>query len=207
MEMPKRYLHVPFHDKDAAKRLGAHWDDAAKLCYVPEHVDLKLFTRWQPEENGPNMRADYYFIAATTRICWHCQKISKIHGFILAPGLKHLHIADDPQDDEWETYHAPSLISYVTDLTTSVSARMAEQSKHYRITYSDTTQSFYWMNRCEHCGSNFDDYTTFCELGQGFGPLTPEEAALIKLTQIDEPFAAHVGTHSIGIELFECMQR
>lgn len=204
--MPKRYLHVPFHDKDEAKRLGAHWDETAKLWYVPQRVDEKLFTRWKPAENGPNMRADYYFIAATTRACWHCRKITKIHGFILPSGLKHLYIAEDPKEDEWEIYDAPSLLSYITDLSATVSARMAEQNQHYRMTYCDNAQLFYWMNHCEHCQSRLDDSTTFCELGQGFVPSTPEAAALIKLIPINESFAAHVGTHSIGIELFKYMQ-
>ena len=39
-------LICPFADKDAAKALGAKWDQAGKVWYVPPGVDLAPFQRW-----------------------------------------------------------------------------------------------------------------------------------------------------------------
>ena len=40
------YLNVPFADKDQAKALGARFDGAKKLWYVPKGADLSKFERW-----------------------------------------------------------------------------------------------------------------------------------------------------------------
>ncbi|WP_395792457.1 exodeoxyribonuclease VII large subunit [Aquimonas sp.] len=39
-------LSVPFSQKDQAKALGAQWDGAKKVWYVPEGVDLAPFATW-----------------------------------------------------------------------------------------------------------------------------------------------------------------
>ena len=46
--MPSVYLKVPFPQKDAAKSLGARWDDSEKSWYVPEGRDLAPFATWLP---------------------------------------------------------------------------------------------------------------------------------------------------------------
>ncbi len=46
MEKTRFYLTVPFAQKDEAKGLGAKWDPARKLWYVPEGVDTGTFKRW-----------------------------------------------------------------------------------------------------------------------------------------------------------------
>ena len=155
----------------------------------------------------PGIRSDYYYIAAASRICWRCEKDSGVHGFILPAGFESLSVADEPQDDEWTRIDAPSLICYIDYLLPSAASQMMTHSSHYRLTYSNTTESLYWMNLCEHCDSKLGDHETFCELGQGFEPVSAQQAARIRLTQIDEPFAASVGTYSIGVEFFSHMLR
>ncbi|MBC7617921.1 MAG: exodeoxyribonuclease VII large subunit [Candidatus Saccharibacteria bacterium] len=46
--MPNTYLTVGFHEKDAAKALGARWDGAQRQWYVPEGRELAPFTQWLP---------------------------------------------------------------------------------------------------------------------------------------------------------------
>jgi hypothetical protein len=46
MQKARCYLAVPFAQKDEAKGLGARWDPARKLWYVPEGVDTAPFQRW-----------------------------------------------------------------------------------------------------------------------------------------------------------------
>jgi putative DNA primase/helicase len=45
------HLAVPYREKDAAKKLGAKWDKAAKSWYAPEGVDVQQsgLARWLPE--------------------------------------------------------------------------------------------------------------------------------------------------------------
>lgn len=45
-------LAVPFSQKDEAKALGAKWDSAQKIWYVPEGTDLAPFEAWLPKGAG-----------------------------------------------------------------------------------------------------------------------------------------------------------
>jgi Domain of unknown function (DUF5710) len=45
----KRFLNVPFAEKDAAKALGARWDATRKKWYVPQGVDANLLSQWLPD--------------------------------------------------------------------------------------------------------------------------------------------------------------
>lgn len=40
------YLKVPIEQKDHAKELGALWDMASSLWYVPNGLDHSLFKKW-----------------------------------------------------------------------------------------------------------------------------------------------------------------
>lgn len=48
----KIYLRVPYHEKEDAKRLGARWDGARKLWYIPEGVERAVFAQW-PDAEAP----------------------------------------------------------------------------------------------------------------------------------------------------------
>ena len=45
-------LDCPFEDKDEAKKLGAKWDQAAKVWYVQGGDDLGPFRRWLPQPDA-----------------------------------------------------------------------------------------------------------------------------------------------------------
>jgi len=42
-------LKVPYPEKDDAKVLGARWDAAKKIWYVPNAADVTPFLRWIPD--------------------------------------------------------------------------------------------------------------------------------------------------------------
>ena len=42
-------LLVPFSEKDAAKQLGAKWDVAKKVWYVPDGINPSAFRKWLPQ--------------------------------------------------------------------------------------------------------------------------------------------------------------
>lgn len=47
----RKYLNVPFKDKNEAKSLGAIWDKNAKKYFVPYYLDFTPFIKWS--ENAP----------------------------------------------------------------------------------------------------------------------------------------------------------
>jgi hypothetical protein len=114
--------------------------------------------------------------------------------------------ADDPTDDEWELAAEPTVLSYVEDFAEAVAAQLWRRASHYRVAFSQTTQSFYWMNHCEHCAAKLGDFDTFSTPGVAFTPITLDEAAAICLEEIAEPFAAWCGRYSCGLEWFAYAQ-
>jgi hypothetical protein len=200
-------LRVPYQDKDEAKGLGARWDAASRVWFVPEGLDPARFERWLPADNPPNVRAPSYFIAASTRSCWRCSATSRVHGFILPPGHETLDAFEDPVEEIWEPAEEPTLLCYLDYIAPSVVARITAMTPHYRVAYSKVTGSFYWMNLCEHCHAQLGDHETYCEPGQGFLAFTIEEARRISLAHFDEAFAASCASYSIGVTLFEKMRR
>ena len=45
----KTYLTVPYHQKDAAKRLGAKWDCERRMWYVTDVDDISAYLQWMPD--------------------------------------------------------------------------------------------------------------------------------------------------------------
>ena len=46
----RAYLNVPYKEKDIVKLLGARYDGEKKKWYVPQSIDLKLFSKWLEEK-------------------------------------------------------------------------------------------------------------------------------------------------------------
>lgn len=198
-------LIVPFAEKDEAKRLGARWDNEHRLWYVPEGVNLSAFERWLPK--SPTVRSNRYFIAQSACRCWNCREKTKVFGFILPSG----HETFEPYEDgrgEWHRHDDLTIVYYVTDLFPSVASRINSFSKRYRLDFSKTTQSSYWMNHCEYCGAKQGDFHMYCEPGGAFSPTDEHSASGIVLHEFAEPFGCCAGTVYSDMDFFfECMQK
>jgi uncharacterized protein DUF5710 len=194
--MPRIDLRVPMSDKDAANRLGARWDPQHKTWYVPDGVDAGPLQKWIAVPQSPNIRADHWFLATTTRECWCCHISSTVFGIALPEGHEALIVEDDPDHDYWQPGELPTILSYVTDVAEPVASRLQRLAPRYRIDYSQTIHSFYWMNHCEHCGAKLGDFETFEEPGVAFGA----RGEKIRLLQMLEPISATCGSYSEGLE-------
>jgi hypothetical protein len=132
---------------------------------------------------------------------------TRVHGFILPAGHETLYVEDDPKDDYWEVSGEVCLLSYIDWLDGPVLAAMQVATQRYRVEYSHTTDSFYFMNACEHCDAQLGDHYTFNEYGTGFEPASPLQAAEIHLRSVREPFSARAGVICTGVEYFDAMTR
>jgi Domain of unknown function (DUF5710) len=100
--MPRIDLQVPIIEKDAAKHLGARWDSQNKTWYVPDGIDATPLQKWIAVPQSPNIRAEHWFLATTTRQCWRCHASSRVFGIALPEGHEALIVEDDPDDDYWQ---------------------------------------------------------------------------------------------------------
>jgi hypothetical protein len=169
---------------------------------------MKLQQRANRLDEHANVRASGYLIAQTGQTCSRCGSRCRLYGIALPAGHETRYVDDEaPHGDTWEVAGEPSLLSFVSYLPPHVVARMRLHTPHYRPRFSPELDCAYWMNGCEHCGARLDDHDAFDEPGLGFLALSPQEAARISLTKVDEPIAAACGSYSIGIEFFEFMRR
>ncbi|MCC4631527.1 DUF5710 domain-containing protein [Xanthomonas citri] len=202
--MSRTDLQVPFQEKDEVKRLGARWDGINKVWYVPDGVDTAPFQRWLPEIN---IRASSYFIAEASRRCWKCEQPTRVYGFLLPAGheVAEYPYEGDPDEDsddevqawlenpesrQWVLMEVPAFIHYVGYISPAIAARIQAIAPRFRVDFSQTTQSSYWMNHCDHCGMKQGDFEMYYEPHGAFCPLSEAEAAQIALHDVDEAFEA-----------------
>jgi hypothetical protein len=50
--MDKRYLHVPYKERNQVKKLGGRWDSVQKKWWVPMSVPLETLKKWKPENKS-----------------------------------------------------------------------------------------------------------------------------------------------------------
>jgi len=199
-------LKVPFAEKDDAKRLGARWDTDRKVWYVPDGVNSVVFGRWIQQEPDITVRSSTYFIAQTAKLCWKCGERTVVYGFVLPAGHQTLEPDEDDERDAWYRYDEPTIVHYVTDLLPAVEARIRAFSRYYRVDFSKTTQSSYWMNHCEQCGMKQGDFEMYCEPQGAFFPIDMYAASQIVLYEFAEPFGCN-GSTAYGDHFFEYMRR
>jgi len=202
--MPPTDLHVPFHEKDEAKKLGALWDPARKVWFLPDGKETGPFKKWLPQQSDINLRASTFFLAESMRACWHCTKDTRVFSFLLPRG--HSELQDDEESAQWEVQRSEAVVYYVTRIPASVQAKIRAITPHYRHDFSKTTQSWYWMNHCERCGMKQGDFELFEEFDTPFCPIEPQDASRILLRSVREAFEASAASIAYEPGFFEWMR-
>lgn len=218
-------LMVPFEQKDEAKKRGARWDNQKKTWYIPEGVAHEPFGRWLPNFPDINVRARVYYILESKRSCWCCDNPTCVVAIVLPDEHEELEEADESNEDlefeseedyeawlkspvplEWCTADMMSRIQYISYLPSSVDAKIKELTSNFFVDFSKTTSSYYWMNHCERCGAKQGDNSLHCGSGGPFSPVSTEDAALITVHQVNEPFEAGCGGFTSDVEFFNAMR-
>jgi hypothetical protein len=204
--MSRINLDVPYNERKQARQLGARWDAHCHCWYVPDGVDPSALLGWSRASLDVNARAHHYYVLETVQVCEQCWRPSRVHGVVLPTGHE-VRLQADEGEDEWERSDEPSLISFVTSLAPSVSARLRSQTYCYQLRYRLGDPVSYHTNHCEHCATAFDEYTLFATPGRGFDVLSEFEAAEITVTVIPEGFAGMAEHFSYGVTFLNAMTR
>jgi hypothetical protein len=125
--------------------------------------------------------------------------------FFLLP-CGHEALADSDKFVHWERQTSEAIIFYVTYIPSSVQAQMRSVTNHYRNDFSKTTQTFYWMNHCEHCGMKQGDFELFEEFDTPFCPINARAAFRILLRSVCESFSATATSITYESGYFERMK-
>jgi hypothetical protein len=157
-------------------------------------------TSLDPPPQAPNIRAPRYCLAESSRDCLRCAHHKPVFAIALPPGHQELCIEDGPADDHWEPVDLAALLLYIADMPEPIPTRLRLLAPRYRIDFTQGTESFYWMNHCEHCDAKLGDFDTIDGYNTAFNPMTPEGAAAIQLHEFAEPLIAYCPSQTYGLD-------
>ena len=146
-----------------------------------------------------NVRSQTYYVARATAQCRHCGSPTRL----LALAMPRIH---ETLDDEWQCADANAFLFYVGELPDDVRYRLQALSPHFRRARSAATQSIYWANHCEHCGTLLGDHELHCEPDGAFAPSSEAAAADIELLHINAPLRAAASGYALEPEFFRFMR-
>jgi hypothetical protein len=201
--MDRINLNVPFHEKDAAKSLGAKWDKEKKTWYTYYDEDIEKFFKWivPKEDDGLDLKADYFYIAETQRECWECKRKTNVYSFLLE-SFQATGVVEEIEDNEnfktfWMEQSNPSFISNITKLNNEAKLAILSFTDKYKV-----SKNKYFANHCEHCNDLQGDFYLHGKPGVAFCPTNEKEIKNIKLIKIIEPFVAS-GNHMYDPTIFD----
>jgi hypothetical protein len=194
-------LLVPFEEKDEAKGLGARWDQARKLWYVPAGLAVAPFEKWLPPKlktNGqyddrPTVRGDGFIIVENFdhRICWKCKEVTSVFAFLLPTGHEVLNTDGGERDGQWERVGYAQFLSGVTYINeNAMRAIRGVAGEDYKL---DFHHGFFWLNHCEECGALLADWFDHDEPNGAFTDAYGNENG-ISIYKFDEAFEAGANT-------------
>ncbi len=210
----RQYLIVPYAEKDEAKQLGAIWDNKTKAWFIPEERETLPFEKWIPKREQaiyiePNIRTKVFYIVESKEQCWKCHKITKVFGFLIPRGTEHIEdIYDEDKgnsNSEWVKFEYDFFITYVKWLNEETLTIMQNFSSNYYYDFSKSIEDKYYINHCEHYGSNQGDHFMFGEPGGAFCPLSITEAKQIKIYGFEQLFTASADGYS-GVDFLGYME-
>jgi hypothetical protein len=128
--MPRLDISVYHDDKDQVKAMGAKWDVANRIWYVPDGVDPILFKQWFISDPSPiNVRSTSFSIAVQKQNCWRCSAPTDMAAIVLPDGWEEWEIVEETEEGEednimgWCSRQAPAAVHYIMLLSdTALSA-------------------------------------------------------------------------------------
>lgn len=154
----RKYLHVPYSDKEEAKALGAKWNRDVECWYVPSGVSFVPFLKWVisfPEETqlvGP------VYIRISDTVCWKCKETTEV--FCLAAkaiidwGIDAVGTPYPIIHDEMIFYNIMNLIS----IDNTIAGVIYKTYSQYRPDFLPKQGKQKWVNHCQCCDAQLQDY-------------------------------------------------
>lgn len=182
------FLEVPFEDKDEVKALGAKWHSDRKKWFVPTDKDPSLFKEWIPEYDSEltDRAIAPFYLLKSKESCWKCGNQSSVITFA-ASGL-------DGGINDYVKF------LYVAVLPERLKAFVEKYYPNYFIDYSNTTESYYYINHCEMCKASLGDFYMHSEPEHAFFPQTVEAASGIEIVELKSSgYVKITASESVGV--------
>ena len=201
------YLHVPYDEKDIAKKLGAVWKPERKQWAVISRNDYYKFSRWFIDTDEPYIPesimilVDHFYLIEGVQKCWRCKKDTRVIGIGIGP-----HIVLDAydycyEDDDGDFVLSPELTPPVPEIVNE-EIHIAENIEpwppglleylkreyNYHYGFSKTLNGKCYANHCQSCNALQGNFFLFHEVNTPFGIDSPKAAEKLKIYKVDLPY-------------------
>ena len=149
--MSRRYLYVPFEEREQVRALGALWDHEAKCWYIGSGANEAHFGRWlgdHEEEEEFAIVSSRAFVASTSAECWRCHTRTEVVCVYCEAG----EICSEP----YERFT-------VSNITATDEALRRQLASWPSFRYTTLRGGVALVNHCTHCGARQEDYYLHCE--------------------------------------------
>ena len=173
--MNKIILEVPYSEKNDAKALGARWDAKEKTWFITTETNPGPFKRWLSQATIYEVKNSItpIFIITSYSNCWKCKRESKVFG-----------IASSGYIYKGERRSRFTVYKNVENVSSEIEELLAEAYPSYRMDYSNTTKTSYFINHCEFCDAKMGDFFLHEEADCAFAPMSINRAKQAKLTTL-----------------------
>lgn len=178
---------VNFAEKDNAKSLGARWDANAKTWYIPKGSNIEPFLRWYPYGHNLPVSSKDFYLLFSLNLCWKCGELSEVYAFVLNETTIQENIEGQQMSN---VIDFQPICSFVNHLSQQVFDAIKPYAPFYKFDYTKKTDSYYWVNHCEHCNAALGDFYMHNEPEGAFFPEDNAPYEYMKRIYFDTPFAA-----------------
>lgn len=167
-----------------------------------------------------NIRSPRFYLARTVGTCRRCGAPTRLFALAVPPGHETLEVDDEAQDeaqnetqngaltlDSWRIATNSAFLFFVEFIPDAIQSRLKPFTQPGRFGKSAAAVEAYWSNRCERCGSEFDDQELFCEPEGAFFPTNEFAASAIHLLCIEEAFEAAAAGYAHEPQFFDAMSK
>ncbi len=165
-------LHVPFSDKDQAKKLGAKWDPKQKAWYVPPGQDVSLFKAWLPTKSTkPKLIISSIGLVRVMTACWSCKGYCTVHAIyarelrVLPEKLKNNTVEVNTSDSKTGFF----ILTDINDQPEALAQFLILRCPNYRKGKVNTLGEKLYRNHCDHCSIGLSD-NKLHKKGKAFHP-------------------------------------
>ena len=186
-----RYLIVSFKDKEKVKSLGARWSSDKKRWFITKDLDPEPFKNWLPTFNESELQLAIapFYLLQSSQDCWRCKRNTEVIAF-----------GSHGTVESGEYNKGLTKYVYVSFIPDRLKAYLELHHESFYMDFSSTSDSFYYMNHCQHCNALLGDFFMHCESGGTFFPVDAKMSANISIIELkDSGYVKIIADQSYGV--------
>ncbi|EAL6323303.1 conjugal transfer protein TraC, partial [Campylobacter coli] len=169
------------------------WNNDYKIWYLEDYRNLTYLIDYLENRNFTIYVTEKLYIVEGFITCWKCSKMISVYAF---GALKSSFL--DCKKKYWKFNSKFKMIWNILSYSQELESIL--KKNNMKISYSNTTKSYYLMNICQNCQAKQGEFFLFNEIDSIFSPNSVNEAKRLKIYEI--PLLFDIGFEGEFTEIF-----